>query len=132
MGGVRVLWNGSEEALGKPEAHSTLRQRPCAPRRGLCAITQKLAISENGQGPVQAQPQAQGRMGLPQSTRQPDMPSLREGMRGERALLHMEISGNRLEMNLGGNSALRAPQTHELRRKVRVTRMETRLFLNPA
>lgn len=95
-------------------------------------IAQKLALPENGQGPVQAQPQAQGRMGLPQSTSQPDMPSLREGMHGERALLPTEISGKRLDMYVRGNSALRAPQTHELWRKLRLRRMEIRLFPDPA
>lgn len=64
--------------------------------------TQKLTIPENGQGPVQAQPQVQGRMGLPQSTRQSDTPCLKEGKYGERVLLPREISGNRLEMNVRG------------------------------
>lgn len=52
-------------------------------------------------------------------------------MHGERALLLTEISGNRLDMYVRGNSALRAPQTHELWRKLRLRRMEIRLFPDP-
>lgn len=50
-------------------------------------------------------------MGFPQNTRQPDMPSLREGMPGERVLLPAEISGNRLEMYVRGTQHLEPTDT---------------------